>query len=283
MTKELLEQEFKNGLWHKDIAEKYGVTPRTIYEYVKKWNLHIPRKNTSQKVSPTQKCKRCGKLFYKLEDGYCGNCKEFLEKHKRDLQEITPTNSELGKQIQELRKQGLSYAQIQSQLGCSKSVISYHCNQQAKDKTKARIKKEIWKEKFLRQLDNFKGRRIGKGKPSKCKDWNHKFRSAVSCFQINRVNKEIRMKNKHFTYKEAIEHFGGTTTKCYLTGRTIDILKDDYCLDHIVPVSKGGSNQLSNMGMTCPEANASKADLTLEEYLNLCKEVLENFGYTITK
>ena len=104
------------------------------------------------------------------------------------------------------------------------------------------------------------------------------------------------MKNKHFTYKEAIEHFGGTTTKCYLTGRTIDILKDDYCLDHIVPVSKGGSNQLSNMGMTrmdvdkdlaigmtCPEANASKSDLTLEEYLNLCKEVLENFGYTITK
>ena len=35
--------------------------------------------------------------------------------------------------------------------------------------------------------------------------------------------------------------------------------------------------------MTCPEANASKSDLTLEEYLNLCKEVLENFGYTITK
>ena len=31
------------------------------------------------------------------------------------------------------------------------------------------------------------------------------------------------------------------------------------------------------MGMTCPEANASKSDLTLEEYLNLCKEVLENF------
>lgn len=100
-------------------------------------------KNASQKVSPTQKCKRCGKLFYKLEDGYCGNCKEFLEKHQRDLQEITPTNSELGKQIQELRKQGLSYAQIQLQLGCSKSIVSYHYNQQTKDKTTARTKKEI--------------------------------------------------------------------------------------------------------------------------------------------
>ena len=76
MTKELLEQEFKNGLWHKDIAEKYGVTPRTIYEYVKKWNLHIPRKNASQKVSSTQKCKRCGKLFYKEDyiNEVCDSC-----------------------------------------------------------------------------------------------------------------------------------------------------------------------------------------------------------------
>lgn len=49
MTKELLEQEFKNGLWHKDIAKKYGVNPRTIYEYVKKWNLHIPRKMLHKK------------------------------------------------------------------------------------------------------------------------------------------------------------------------------------------------------------------------------------------
>ena len=283
MTKELLEQEFKNGLWHKDIAKKYGVNPRTIYEYVKKWNLHIPRKNASQKLSPTQKCKRCGKLFSKLENGYCENCNKFLEKYKRDLQEIVSTNSELGKQIQGLRKQGLSYRQIQLQLGCSISTISYHCNQQTKNKVKVQSKKEIWKNKFLKQLGNFKRRHIGKGKPTKGKDWNHKIRSAVSRFQSNRLNKEIKIENMHFTYKKAIEHFGGTTTKCYLTGRAIDILKDDYCLDHIVPVSKGGSNQLSNMGITCPEANASKSDLTLEEYLNLCKEVLENFGYTITK
>ena len=33
--------------------------------------------------------------------------------------------------------------QIQLQLGCSKSTISYHCNQQTKDKTKVRTKKEI--------------------------------------------------------------------------------------------------------------------------------------------
>lgn len=35
------------------------------------------------------------------------------------------------------------------------------------------------------------------------------------------------------------------------------------------------------MGITCPEANASKSDLTLSDYLNLCKEVLLNFGYKV--
>ena len=59
--------------------------------------------------------------------------------------------------------------------------------------------------------------------------------------------------------------------------------KDDYCFDHIIPVSKGGSNDLSNLGITTPAANYSKSDLTVEEYLNLCKLVLEHHGYTVNK
>lgn len=91
------------------------------------------------------------------------------------------------------------------------------------------------------------------------------------------------MVEESYTYKEAIEHLGGIETKCYLTGKEINLETDDYCLDHIIPVTKGGSNELNNMGITIPEANASKSDLSLSEYLDLCKTVLENFGYTITK
>ena len=71
--------------------------------------------------------------------------------------------------------------------------------------------------------------------------------------------------------------------KCYLTGTPIDLTKDDYCFDHIVPVSKGGTNELSNLGVTIPSANYSKHDLTIEEYLSLCKQVLEHHGYTVSK
>lgn len=59
-----------------------------------------------------------------------------------------------------------------------------------------------------------------------------------------------------------LTYLNGTNVKCYLTGTPIDLTKDDYCFDHIVPVSKGG---------------------TIEEYLSLCKQVLEHHGYTVSK
>lgn len=37
---------------------------------------------------------------------------------------------------------------------------------------------------------------------------------------------------------------------------------------------KGGTNELSNLGVTIPSANYSKHDLTIEEYLSLCKNTM---------
>jgi len=90
-------------------------------------------------------------------------------------------------------------------------------------------------------------------------------------------------KTKMYDYDRVLEHIGGWQSKCYLTGRAIDLTKDDYNFDHIQPIAKGGSCELENLGLTCPEANASKAALTIDEYLQLCKEVLENFGYKVEK
>ena len=86
-----------------------------------------------------------------------------------------------------------------------------------------------------------------------------------------------------FSYHDALKHIGGLNCKCYLTGRSIDITVDNYHFDHIIPLSKGGTCELSNLGITCPEANLSKTNLTVDEYLALCKEVLEYNGYTVTK
>lgn len=105
--------------------------------------------------------------------------------------------------------------------------------------------------------------------------------SGVSEFR-NR-NKEKGNEIIKYNYKEVLDYLKGTKVKCYLTGTPIDLEKDDYCFDHIIPVSKGGTNELSNLGVTIPSANYAKNNLSLEEFFDLCKLVLEYNGYQVIK
>ena len=51
-----------------------------------------------------------------------------------------------------------------------------------------------------------------------------------------------------------------------------------YSFDHIVPVAKGGTNELHNLGLTTKDANMAKSDLTLEEFVDLCVKVAKHYG-----
>ena len=195
-------------------------------------------------------------------------------------------NTELAKRIVELRGEGLTYNQIKEELGCSKSTISYYCSPNTKKKAKEYKENNPFEVMLIKKIDNFKRDRYkyrDGGKLNYCKDWKKKTRTAVSRFRTGhklRFNEEVMEK---FTYKDAIDHLGGTITKCYITGREIDMTKDDFNLDHIVPASKGGSGELSNMGITIPQINSMKSDLELHEFFAFCKEILENNGYEVTK
>lgn len=71
---------------------------------------------------------------------------------------------------------------------------------------------------------------------------------------------------------------------CYLTGRSLDLSdSSSYRLDHIIPKSKGGDNSLDNCELTCTQANTAKNDMSLDEFIKLCKDVLEHNGYTVTR
>lgn len=278
ITKEQLEQEFANGLWHKNIAEKYEVSSRAVYNKVKKLEVEIDRKN--KKEEKTYTCSICGKEFKSLINGnICGYCKTKQEFEKEHV--FSESESELGQKIIDLRKQGFSYTKIAKKLNCSKATVSYHCSQSSRDKTKDRQEKSkqtcLWKYKFQERVSNFKCRIYDTSPVNKCGDWNKKFRTAVSKFKYRGTYMET------YTYKEALTYLGGTKLKCYLTGTPIDILVDDYQLDHILPISKGGTNELSNMGITCPEVNQMKRGFTNEEFFSWCKKILEYNGYTVTK
>lgn len=275
IEKNILLQEFKNGLWFDEIGQKYGVSGRTIRIWCNNYNIDLPRKN-KKKDKQKFKCKRCGKEYYTTKhEGYCS-----VSCWKLDTEEIDTdflnTENEIGLKIQELRKQRLSYSEIASKLNIAKSTVNYYCCSNSKKLCTKRAHKFEWKYIFIRKIDEFKTK-ISGNPVSMGLDWNKKFRSSCSRFRLKNMN------TTKFTYKEALEHLGGTLTKCYLTGREINILKDDYCLDHIIPASKGGTNDLDNMGITIPIVNASKSNMTVEEYLALCKEVLEYNGYKVEK
>jgi len=165
--------------------------------------------------------------------------------------------------IIQLRDEGKSYRAIQAELKCSRGTISYHCGEGQKEKTlcRNRSNRSTLLGILKRKKDNFCS--IGK---KKCKG-NYGRKRAESLFS-----------SKDFLQKLTDNPI------CYLTGRKIDLtLPKTYQCDHIIPSSKGGTNSMDNMGLACKQANVAKNDMSVEEFVQLCKEVLEFRGYKITK
>lgn len=61
---------------------------------------------------------------------------------------------------------------------------------------------------------------------------------------------------------------------CGLTGRQLDIVTAE--LDHIVPRSRNGTDELENLRLVAPEANSAKGGMTDAEFVALCRDVLKN-------
>ena len=163
---------------------------------------------------------------------------------------------ELKEQILKLRKEGKSYKKIEKELGCSLSTISYHCGKGQKEKAYQRVKKQRALYPWLHKQDHF----------------------------IERYkDKDVTYNSKYFD-REKLQGYLDSITECYLTGRKIDTSDvTTYQFDHIIPISKGGDSTFENLGITTPEANYAKGNLSVEEFIELCKDVLENFGYKVSK
>ena len=184
-------------------------------------------------------------------------------------------------EILKLREEGKTYKQICDELGCSKGTVAYHCGVGQKEKTRTRTREQRKNICLLSKIDHFKHRKNKNSKvevEAKCK--RNKLNDKSRDFQRG----SIRGKSEsNFNYKDVIKKFGEIPT-CYLTGRVIDLkMPRTYNFDHIVPSSKGGNNNLENLGITCRDVNVAKNDMSVDEFLQLCKEVLEYNGYIVTK
>ena len=169
--------------------------------------------------------------------------------------------------ILKLRKQGLSYDEIAKKVDCSKSTISYHCG--AKSSEKKRVQSQHTNP-LCKKVNNFRSRCTAEAYRT--------FRTKVKGFKGRfKRGTYSRVNNISIPYncKDVVKKIGNSPT-CYLTGRKIDLnCPSDYHLDHIIPTHKGGTNNLSNMGICCAEANQAKGALNLDEFYDICEEVLK--------
>lgn len=178
-------------------------------------------------------------------------------------------------QILRLRQEGKTYNEICDELGCSKGTVSYHCGEKQKDKSSARARKRRQDIVIVKKVENFQfDRRM--------------MRTKSDDFQRERIKNSrgfyrLGKRNIQFTWRDVIEKFGWET-HCYLTGRPIKLKEPrTYQFDHITPVVQGGDSSLNNLGLACKDANQAKSHMTVEEFVGLCKEVLEHNGYEVKK
>lgn len=154
--------------------------------------------------------------------------------------------------ILQLRQEGKSYDEIVELLRCSKSTVSYHCNPIVREAILRRNREKYHDRKLAKRITQFRRRNKG---PIKTRPVDSSDRYGV---------------------KQVLERIGANP-KCYITGKPIDILDtSSWTLDHIVPVCKGGPNSLDNMGLCLRQINEAKGELLLEEFVQLCRDVIAN-------
>jgi len=60
--------------------------------------------------------------------------------------------------------------------------------------------------------------------------------------------------------------------KCALTGRPLT--PENCAMDHIVPLSRGGTHTKDNAQLVAAEVNKAKGTMLEQEFIQLCREVV---------
>jgi len=127
--------------------------------------------------------------------------------------------------------------------------------------------------------------RTAKGKESRKKVNKKQYKFNLRSYLNNRLQRfKKRDKNNEFDYTvdDFLEHVGDKPV-CYISGKPInlELHKGEYDFDHIIPLAKGGTSALENLGLTISKYNRMKWTMTTEEFREECKFLAHTFETNI--
>ena len=64
--------------------------------------------------------------------------------------------------------------------------------------------------------------------------------------------------------------------KCALTGA--ELTPENTAFDHRIPLGQGGSSEKENLHAVIKQANISKSDMSMQEFMDICAKVIKHSG-----
>ena len=193
--------------------------------------------------------------------------------------------SSLKSDITRLKLEGKTAKEISQELDCHIDSVYYHTNGTSKKNGQNRTRRYLKTHAgiLMKKVAEFK-------RPSRKKRKSFVTPKKLFMDKVYHFRGVKGKENMKYTYKDVLKKIGndieispsgrfasGKRPVCYLTGRKIDLNDSkSYSLDHKNPSSKGGSNKLENLGVCSSEANIVKSDLTIEELLDICKDIVSH-------
>lgn len=82
---------------------------------------------------------------------------------------------------------------------------------------------------------------------------------------------ETKSKRRKFNDTEKKIVYAKTKGRCALCGRFMNY--DEFTVDHILPISKGGTNNMDNLQATCLVCNRIKQDILPQDFMDKIGEI----------
>lgn len=144
--------------------------------------------------------------------------------------------------------------------------------------------RELWKNPDFRKKSNERNHQRRFNRKKFCMENNICFNKTMSCnekrlpthtmceFHIFEEYAHRHLKNDS-RWKELKDLFYSQNQECYLSGKKL-ILGINASLDHIIPISKGGSfDDIKNLAWMDEPSNYAKNNLSNEEFILLCNRI----------